>query len=127
MGRKNDPAFRLVLTDSKNSAKSGRTLEILGSYNARRGTPALKEERIRYWLSVGAKPSPTVHNLLISGNVIAGKKVNVLPKKSLPAEATVQEGPLAPTLEAKQEGLPEAASPTAASEEKPVASEASDA
>lgn len=125
VGRKNDPAFRLVLTDSKNSTKSGRTIEVLGSYNARRGEPALKEDRIKYWLSVGAKPSPTVHNLLISGNVITGKKVNVLPKKSLPVEVPAQEGSPAPSAEVKQEGSPEITPPSAASEEKAAASETS--
>ncbi|MBY0376838.1 30S ribosomal protein S16, partial [Patescibacteria group bacterium] len=37
IGRKNDPAFRVVLTDSKNSTKSGRFLEILGTYNPKAG------------------------------------------------------------------------------------------
>jgi uncharacterized protein YbaP (TraB family) len=31
---------------------------------------------------VGAKPSDTAHNLLVELGIIAGKKVNVLPKKS---------------------------------------------
>ena len=32
IGRKNDPSFRVVLTDSKNSTKSGKFLEILGNF-----------------------------------------------------------------------------------------------
>lgn len=84
VGRKNDPSFRVVLTDSKNAAQSGSFLEILGSYSARQGKPSIKEDRVKYWMSVGAKPSDTVHNLLLSEKIIAGKKINVLPRKSPP-------------------------------------------
>ncbi len=84
VGRKNDPSFRVVLTDSKNATRSGSFLEILGSYSARQGTPVIKADRVKYWMSVGAKPSDTVHNLLISEKVITGKKINVLPRKSPP-------------------------------------------
>ena len=84
VGRKNDPSFRLVLTDSKNATRSGKFLEILGAYSARQGEPSLNGDRIKYWISVGAKPSDTVHNLLITKKVVTGKKVNVLPKKTVP-------------------------------------------
>ena len=81
IGRKNDPAFRAVLTDSKNSTKSGRFLEILGTYNPKLGTRNLKTDRIQYWMSKGAQCSQTMHNFLVHDKVVAGKKVNVLPKK----------------------------------------------
>jgi small subunit ribosomal protein S16 len=80
-GRKNDPSFRAVLTDSKNSAKSGKFLEIVGTYNPKTGVLSFKEERIKYWLSKGAELSDTMHNFLVSKKVIEGKKINVLPKK----------------------------------------------
>jgi len=82
VGRANDPSFRVVLTDSKKAANKSGFIEILGSYNARRGKPVIQADRVKYWMSVGAKPSDTVHNLLINEKVISGKKVNVLPKKS---------------------------------------------
>ena len=81
IGRKNDPAFRAVLTDSKNSTKSGKFLEILGTYNPKLGVRTLKNERIEYWMSKGAQCSPTMHNFLVRDKVVTGKKVNVLPKK----------------------------------------------
>ncbi|OGI95329.1 30S ribosomal protein S16 [Candidatus Nomurabacteria bacterium RIFCSPLOWO2_01_FULL_42_17] len=85
IGRKNDPAFRVVLTDSKNSTKSGKFLELLGTYNPKAidksGRISFVNDRIKYWLSKGAKLSDTVHNFLVHDKVIAGKKVNVLPKK----------------------------------------------
>jgi len=81
IGRKNDPAFRAVLTDSKNSTKSGRFLEILGTYNPKVGEKTLNTDRIKYWLSRGAQCSDTVHNFLVHDKIIQGKKKNVLPKK----------------------------------------------
>ena len=81
IGRKNDPAFRVVLTDSKNSTKSGRFLEIIGSYNPKAGETKFDAERIKYWMSKGAKLSDTMHNFLVHEKVVVGKKVNVLPKK----------------------------------------------
>jgi small subunit ribosomal protein S16 len=81
IGRKNDPAFRAVLTDSKNSTKSGRFLEILGTYNPKAGEKKLDGERIKYWMSKGAKCSDTMHNFLIHEKIVSGKKINVLPKK----------------------------------------------
>lgn len=81
-GRKNNPAFRVVLTDSKNAAKSGRFKEILGAYDLKKGEIVLKGERISYWISNGAQVSDTVHNFLVKEKIVEGKKKNVLPKKS---------------------------------------------
>ncbi len=82
VGRKHEPVFRLVLTDSKNGPKSGKFLEILGSYDSRREDKAeFDAEKIKHWMSKGAKLSDTVHNFLVGKKVIEGKKINVLPKK----------------------------------------------
>ncbi len=81
-GRKNDPAFRVVLTDSKNAAKSGRFLEILGSYNVKSGVVLFKADRIKHWIGNGAQVSDTVHNFLVTQKVIEGKKKNSLSRKS---------------------------------------------
>jgi len=82
IGRKNDPSFRAVLTDSKNSTKSGKFLEILGTYSPHGGMVKFKNDRIKYWLGHGAKLSETMHNFLVHEKVIEGKKVNVLPRKA---------------------------------------------
>ena len=82
IGRKNDPAFRVVLTDSKNSTKSGKFKEILGSYTPKSGEVLFKADRISYWIKNGAQVSDTVHNFLVKQKLIEGKKKNVLPKKS---------------------------------------------
>jgi small subunit ribosomal protein S16 len=72
-----------VLTDSKNGPKSGKSLEILGSYDVRGDNKIeqIKVDRVKYWMSQGAKLSDTVHNYLVSKKVVTGKKINALPKK----------------------------------------------
>ncbi len=82
IGRKNEAQFRAVLTDSKNSTKSGKFIEILGNYNPKSGAVNFKEDRVKYWLGNGAKATDTVHNFLVHHKVIDGKKKNVLSKKS---------------------------------------------
>lgn len=74
-GKKNAPSFRIVLTEKSAPPRSGKFLEVLGFYNPRLKEIGLKNERILYWLSKGAKASDTVHNLLVSQEVIKGPKI----------------------------------------------------
>lgn len=117
VGRKHEPVFRLVLTDARNSTKSGRFLEILGSYDARRGDKAeIKTEEVLHWVKNGAQLSPTAHNLLVSKGLITGKKISVLPKKIVEeaknkAKAKIEEATKvdeAPVAETPAETEPEA-------------------
>lgn len=85
IGRKNDPSFRMIVQDSRRHPTKGKIVEYVGSYDARKGKPQVDGERVKYWMSVGAKTTDTVHNLLIDAKVIAGKKVNALNKKTKPA------------------------------------------
>lgn len=94
VGRKNDPSFRLVVTESTNAAKkSGRFAEVLGSYDARHGEPTFKQDRILHWIKMGAQLSDTAHNLLVRNKIIEGKTRNPLPKKTVikKAEPEVKE------------------------------------
>jgi len=93
-GRKHEPTFRVVLTESKNGPKSGKYLKNLGWYDSRQKNKAdqLDTEAIKHWISQGVQLSPTLHNFLVAQKIITGKKINVLPKKSpikkeVPAEA----------------------------------------
>ena len=94
-GRKNDPNFRVVLTDKRNAPKSGKFLEILGFQNPKTKQKKLEAERIKYWIGKGAKVSPTVHNLLISEKIIEGTKINVIPApKAVPELEKQEEKPI---------------------------------
>jgi small subunit ribosomal protein S16 len=107
-GRKHEPTFRIVLTDSKNSTKSGRIHEILGSYDPRNDAMGeMNEDRVKHWLGLGAKASGTVHNMLVSKGVIGGKKINVLPKKTpLKKEGEAAAAPAAPAPTPAPEAAP---------------------
>lgn len=82
IGRKNEAAFRLVLTDSKNSSKSGKFKEVLGSYTVKSDNISFDTDRVKHWIGHGAQPSDTVHNILVKAGVVEGKKRNVLSKKT---------------------------------------------
>ena len=69
VGRKNDPAFRVVVTERRSKPQSGG-IEMLGSYHPKTKATILKEERILYWLSRGAKVSATMHNLLVRKGIV---------------------------------------------------------
>lgn len=81
-GRKNSAQFRVVVTDSKNSVVSNRFQEVIGWYEPKSGTVEIAKDRALHWIGVGAQASATVHNFLVAKNIIEGKKVNALPKKS---------------------------------------------
>lgn len=82
IGRKNEPAFRLVVTDSKNGPQSGKFLEILGSYTVKSDGVVLKKERITHWIANGAQVSDTAFNMLVKQGVVEGRAKNVLSRKS---------------------------------------------
>lgn len=119
VGRKHEPSFRVVLTDSKNSSKSGRFAEVLGNYDPRKSIEALKSERIKYWISQGAGLTGSVNNLLIKKGLIRGKKSHV-GADYVVKEKSVEE---APVSEPVAESAPEVAVEATHVEEAPQASE----
>ncbi len=116
VGKKNQPSFKIVVTDKKKASRRGRFVEEVGFYNPLTKEKVLRNERIKYWLSVGAKPSDTVFNLFISEKIIEGKKIDVhkKSKKEAPA-APVEAAPVPATVPA-----PEPAPEAKPKEEKPA-------
>ncbi len=82
-------------------------MEKVGTYDPKSKQRVLDVERIKYWISVGAQPSATVHNMLVSLKIIDAKKINVLPKFKEPAPAVEDSG------EAKKEEVAAEAAPAA--------------
>ncbi|HEY3245481.1 MAG TPA: 30S ribosomal protein S16 [Phycisphaerae bacterium] len=74
LGRRHRPSYRLAAVDSR-APRDGRVIEELGYYDPLAADPGrqfrLDNERIQYWLSVGAQPSDTVRSLLRKGGIIA--------------------------------------------------------
>lgn len=74
VGKRNQPAFKIVVTERENPPSGGNFLEQVGFWNPLTKERNLKEKRIKHWLSVGAQPSDTVHNMLVDTGIIEGKK-----------------------------------------------------
>lgn len=72
-GKKKQPSFRVVVLE-KSKDPWGDYLENLGHYNPRSKELVLNAERVRYWLSKGAQPTNTVHNMLVGQGILEGKK-----------------------------------------------------
>ena len=92
VGKKSHPTFRLIASDKRKDTV-GAHLELLGSYDphAMPTKIELNAERIKYWLSVGAQPSATAHNLLVEKGILPGPKrvVAKAKKAETPAEPPV--------------------------------------
>ena len=120
VGRKNDPAYRVVVVDKRTGPKSNKNIDLIGNYYPKTGEINLNAEKVAKWLAHGVQPSDTVYNMLVTHKLIEGKKRNALPKKSpivdeekLKAEAEAKAA--AEASEAESENTDEAAA------EEPVA------
>ena len=125
VGKKKQPAYRIVVADSR-SPRDGAFLKIIGHYNPLTDpvTLVVKEDEAVRWLEKGAKPSETAAKLLTRIGVMEragrqpvryeGKAVPPAPKKEAKASAP-PEPKVAP---AKATAAPEAeaAAPTPAAE-----------
>jgi len=68
-GRKGQPCYRIVAMDSR-VKRDGRSIEELGFFNPMTNETHLKFQRIITRLENGAKPSPTVKNILVRAKII---------------------------------------------------------
>lgn len=81
VGRHNRAQYRIVVQE-KTKAPGGRHVAVVGSYDPHSKVTVLKEDQIKDWISKGAQPSDSVHNLLVSNKVINEAKRSVkLPEK----------------------------------------------
>ncbi len=123
-GRINTPSYRIVVVEHTASPKAGKFVDKVGTYDPKSKQRVLDAERIKHWLSVGAKPSATVHNMLVSLGIIDGKKINVLPKYKEPVkeEVAAEAAPAAPAAAAEE--APKEETPAAEPEKEEAAGEA---
>jgi small subunit ribosomal protein S16 len=75
MGAKGKPFYRIVAADT-DFPRDGKFLEILGNYDPKKNPAeiSLKEDRVRDWLSKGAKATLTVSNILKTKGIEARVK-----------------------------------------------------
>ncbi len=114
IGKKHQPSYRLVVAERRSKMISP-PVEDLGSFDPFLKAVNFKKERVKYWLQVGARPTVTVHNLLVSQGVIEDKKI-VLKFKEVKKEAVA---PVATEAVAGGQGV-SAGTPTAPTEPVPA-------
>lgn len=73
MGKKGQPFFRIVVADTLNKHE-GQYIENMGWYNplASGKNYLIKQDRLEYWLSQGARISNTVKSLMRKNRKSAG-------------------------------------------------------
>lgn len=104
-GKINDASYRLVVVEHARSTKTGKIVERVGTYSPHTKVKNFNNERITYWMSKGAQASDTVHNMFVSSGLVKGKKINVLPKKTVPKkEEPAKEVVVSPATEAVKGG-----------------------
>lgn len=86
IGKRHQPSYRVVVSERR-SKLGGPPVEDLGSYNPFTKAFAVRQERVRHWLEAGAKPTDTVHNLLVKQGVLTGEKIKISIKKAEPKPA----------------------------------------
>lgn len=65
-GKRGESKYRVVVKE-KRSRRDGRAIEFLGWYEKRehgKATTVINKERYQYWISVGARPTPTVEKIV---------------------------------------------------------------
>ena len=105
-GSKKRPYFRIVVADIR-APRDGRYIERVGSYNPllpkdHEDRVTLEIDRIKEWLSKGAKPTDRVSRFLDSAGLLKREPRNN-PIKAIPKKDPEEE---APAEEAKEEEKP---------------------
>ena len=93
-GAKKRPFYRIVVADSR-KPRDGRYIERLGTYNpmvAKDHPDRLNynEDRIKYWLSVGALPSERVTRFLSDKGLVEKREIPKQTKQHLPRAKTLE-------------------------------------
>jgi small subunit ribosomal protein S16 len=83
MGKANMAFYRLVVADSRRSAKCGPYIEELGYYNPVINPAIVKVDvdKVKSWIAKGAQPSDTAKDLLMKLGAYEPKKTKAKKKK----------------------------------------------
>jgi len=92
-GSKKRPFYRIVVADVR-MPRDGRYIEKLGTYNPLlakddENRVTLNEERIKHWLSKGAKPTDRVNRFLDTADILERKARNN-PNKAKPGTKALE-------------------------------------
>ncbi len=130
-GRKNLPAYNIVVTEKTHAATSGRFHEKVGYYDALKDPAVLTydKERLEHWLKQGVQLSETAARLFHKDGFPGMEKFVDFKKKynkksKNPDEAAAEEAPASP--EASEGEAPASTEPAESAEEAPASPEAAE-
>tara|TARA_B100000614_G_scaffold8639_1_gene7881 strand:+ start:101 stop:664 length:564 start_codon:yes stop_codon:yes gene_type:complete len=115
-GSKKHPFYRIVVAEAS-SPRDGRFVERLGSYDPmvpkdHENRVSLKDERIKFWMSKGAKPTLRVHKILAAAGLLDAPIIREQPIKAAPGKKRLErENEAKEAAEAPAEAAPAAAAP----------------
>jgi len=137
-GSKKHPFYRIVVAEAS-SPRDGRFVERLGSYDPmvpkdHENRVSLKDERIKFWMSKGAKPTLRVHKILSAAGLLDAPIIREQPIKAAPGkkrlereneakEAAEAPAEAAPAAEAQAAEAPAAEAPAETPAEEAQAAE----
>ena len=93
-GSKKHPFYRIVVAEAS-SPRDGRFVERLGSYDPmvpkdHENRVSLKDERIKFWMSKGAKPTLRVHKILAAAGLLDAPIIREQPIKAAPGKKRLE-------------------------------------
>lgn len=125
VGKKKQPSYRIVVQDKRHDPWSP-AIDVVGHFDPRTKGEQLQldEEKVKHWLSKGAQPSETIHNMLVEKKLVKGEKIHKmhLSKKRrasmVDAKAKEEEAKLAAEAKKKADEEAKVAAEAAAKEAK---------
>ena len=102
-GAKKRPVYKIVVADSR-FPRDGRFIEKLGSFNPllpkeKKERIKIESERVKHWLSKGARPTVRVSRILGEINIMPMPKPGNNPQKAIPKKDRKKEGKEEPKKE----------------------------
>ena len=109
-GAKKRPVYKIVVADSR-FPRDGRFIEKLGSFNPllpkeKKERIKLESERVKHWLSKGARPTVRVSRILGEVNIMPMPKPGNNPQKAIPKKDRKKEGKEEPKKEVPKKEAP---------------------
>ena len=106
-GAKKRPVYKIVVADSR-FPRDGRFIEKIGLFNPllpkdRKERIKIETERVKYWISKGARPTMRVSRILGEAKVMPMPKAGNNPQKAIPKKDRKKDGKEAPKTEPKKE------------------------
>ena len=109
-GAKKRPVYKIVVADSR-FPRDGRFIEKIGLFNPllpkdRKERIKIETERVKYWISKGARPTTRVSRILGEAKVMPMPKAGNNPQKAIPKKDRKKDGKEEPKKEEPKKEAP---------------------